>query len=179
MAQYLVLLLLFMQAAAVAEEAVIRIGVLSHRGHEATLRMWSPTAAYLEQSVPGYQFQIVPLDFDEVDPAVEFGQVDYLLVNPGIYVNMEVRYRVSRIATLNNLVGDVSYNVFGGTVFSRRDRTDINRLEDLRGKRFMAVDETSLGGFQMAWRELQAAGLDPDMAEALRNWGLVLARMAP
>jgi len=155
------LLLLLQQGVGYAEETVIRIGVLSHRGYEATVRMWSPTATYLGRSVPGYLFEIVPLDFNEVDPAVEYGQVDFLLVNPGIYVNMEVRYRVSRIATLNNLVGDVSYNVFGGVVFSRRDRAEINRLEDLRGRRFMAVDETSLGGFQMAWRELKTLDLDP------------------
>jgi two-component system sensor histidine kinase TtrS len=143
-------------------DQVVRIGVLSHRGTEATLRMWSPTAEYLSHAVPGHRFEIAPLNFDEVDPSVRFGQVDFLLVNPGIYVNMEVRYRVSRIATLNNLVGDVSNNVFGGVIFTRRDRTDIDQLKDLEGQRFMAVDETSLGGFQMAWRELKAkAGLDP------------------
>lgn len=137
------------------------IGVLSHRGAESTLRNWGPTADYLNRSVAGHRFEIVPLAFDEVDPAVQFGQVDFLLVNPGIYVNMEVRYRVSRIATINNLVGSEPYNVFGGVVFARRDRADLNRLEDLRGSSFMAVDETSLGGFQMAWREMKAVGIDP------------------
>ncbi len=139
----------------------ILIGVLSHRGAEATLRSWEPTARYLDQAVPGRSFQIVPLDFDEVDPAVKFGQVDFLLVNPGIYVNMEVRYRVSRIATINNLVGTQPYNVFGGVVFARADRTDLRRFEDLKGRSFMAVDETSLGGFQMAWREMKKEGIDP------------------
>ena len=110
-----ILLLLLLHGVGYAEEAAIRIGVLSHRGNEATFRMWLPTAAYLDHAVLGYRFEIVPLDFDEVDPAVKYGQVDFLLVNPGIYVNMEVRYRVSRIATLNNLVGDVSYNIFAGT----------------------------------------------------------------
>ena len=103
----------------------------------------------------------MPLDFEEVDPAVRFGEVDFLLVNPGIYVNMEVKYRVSRIATLDNLVGSTPHNVFGGVLFTRHDRNDINSLEDVRGKGLMAVDETSLGGFQMAWRELNAVGLDP------------------
>ncbi len=144
-----------------AADPVIRIGVLSHRGNETTLKNWSPTADYLSESVPGKQFEIVPLDFMEVDLAVQFGEVDFLLVNPGIYVNMEVKYRVSRIATLNNLVGNTPHNVFGGVIFTRKGRQDINRIEDLRGKRLMAVDETSLGGFQMAWRELNAVGLDP------------------
>ncbi|MES9870769.1 MAG: PhnD/SsuA/transferrin family substrate-binding protein [Sedimenticola sp.] len=146
---------------AIAIEPPIRIGVLSHRGSEATLKMWSPTADYLTQAVHGRQFEIVPLDFDEVNPSVESGAVDFVLVNPGIYVNLEVRYRVSRIATLNNLVGEVASNVFGGVIFTRKDRGDLASLENLKGKRFLAVDETSLGGFQMAWRQLQDVGLSP------------------
>ncbi|MES9961163.1 MAG: PhnD/SsuA/transferrin family substrate-binding protein [Sedimenticola sp.] len=146
---------------AIAVEPPIRIGVLSHRGSEATLKMWSPTADYLTQAVHGRQFEIVPLDFDEVNPSVESGAVDFVLVNPGIYVNLEVRYRVSRIATLNNLVGEVASNVFGGVIFTRKDRDDLASLENLKGRRFLAVDETSLGGFQMAWRQLQDVGLSP------------------
>ncbi|TVO74927.1 MAG: PhnD/SsuA/transferrin family substrate-binding protein [Sedimenticola selenatireducens] len=144
----------------------MRIGVLSHRGNEATYAMWAPTATYLSRVVPRYQFEIVPLDFDEVDPAVKFGQVDFILVNPGIYVNLEVRYRISRIATLNNQAGDVANNVFGGVIFTRQDRHDINTLADLKGKSLLAVDVISLGGFQTSWRELKAIGLDPykDMA---------------
>ncbi len=151
----------------------IRIGVLSHRGIDATLRSWGPTAVYLNHSVPGRRFEIVPLDFDEVDPAVKYGQVDFLLVNPGIYVNMEVRYRVSRIATINNLVGHQPYNVFGGVVFTRHDRTDLQQLDDLKGHSLMAVDKTSLGGFQMAWREMKAKGIDPHVdLSSLRFGGI-------
>ncbi len=69
-----------------AEDSVIRIGVLSHRGNETTYKMWSPTADYLSASVPLHRFEVVPLDFDEVDSAVQYGQVDFVLVNPGIYV---------------------------------------------------------------------------------------------
>lgn len=121
--------------------------------------------------VPDYDFEIVPLDFAEVDPAVKFGQVDFILVNPGIYVNLEVRYRISRIATLNNQVGAVSNNVFGGVLFTRRERDDINSLTDIRGKSLMAVDVTSLGGFQMAWREMNAQGLDPYRDTASFSFG--------
>ncbi|WP_428609902.1 PhnD/SsuA/transferrin family substrate-binding protein [Sedimenticola sp.] len=144
-----------------AEDQLIRIGVLSHRGYQATYDAWSPTATYLSRVIPGHEFEVVPLDFPEVDPAVKFGQVDFILVNPGIYVNLEVRYRISRIATLNNLAGGHVNNVFGGVIFTRSDRRDINTLDDLKGKSLMAVDVTSLGGFQMAWREMRTRGLDP------------------
>ncbi len=157
---YLCLPVLLWPLVAVAGQSV-HVGVLSHRGAEATLETWGPTADYLNSAVACCTFEIVPLDFDEVEPAVQYGQVDFVLVNSGIYVNLERRFRVSRIATLNNRGGQIYHNLFGGVIFARADRDDIADLQDLRGKRFMGVDATSLGGFQMAWRELKAAGIDP------------------
>lgn len=136
------------------------IGVLSHRGDENTLKSWTKTANYLSAQLPGYLFGIKPLDFTEVEGAVENREVDFVLVNPGIYVNLEVRQRVSRIATLNNRRNGVPYNIFGGVIFTRADRTDIKELKDLTRSHFMAVHATSLGGFQMAWLELQRQGID-------------------
>jgi len=144
-----------------AEDQVIRIGVLSHRGDAATQQIWTPTAEYLTEELPGYRFEIVPLDFARVDPAVGAGAVEFVLVNPGIYVNLEVRHRVSRIATMRNRAGGASLNVFGGVIFTRADRTDIESLSDLAGRSFLAVDPTSLGGFEMAWGVLRGHGIDP------------------
>ncbi|OOZ42269.1 histidine kinase [Solemya pervernicosa gill symbiont] len=141
----------------------IRIGVLSHRGDAATLQTWSPTADYLNATLTDYFFEIVPLNFDQVEPAVDSGEVDFVLVNPGIYVNLEVRHRVTRIATLNNRRNGVPYNLFGGVIFTRSERDDIEWLSDLVGKRFMAVDRTSLGGYQMAWRELRGQAIEPQI----------------
>ncbi len=146
---------------ALAPQKNIKIGVLSHRGDEATLFRWIPTADYLSYKLPEYRFEIVPLNFAEVIPAVAGARVDFILVNPGIYVNLEVLYRVSRIATLNNRRGDAPLNTFGGVLFTRADRDDIRNFNDLAGHTFMAVDQTSLGGFQMAWRELHAEGINP------------------
>lgn len=148
------------EVAAGASQA-IRIGVLSHRGDDVTRRLWSPTAQYLSNTLKSHHFEVVPLDFDEIEPAVRNAEIDFLLVNSGIYVNMEVRHRVSRIVTLNNRLGDAPLNVFGGVIFTRKIRHDLDNLEDLLGKKFMAVDETSLGGFQMAWGILQQRGIDP------------------
>lgn len=154
-----------------AASETINIGILSHRGDEATLKNWTPTADYMTRLIPEHNFRILPLDFSEIEAAVQNRAVDFLLVNPSIYVAMEVRHRISRIATLNKLVGDAPYNVFGGVVFTRSDRSDINRLEDLIGKRLMAVDANSLGGFQMAWRQLHEVGINPYQDLAALTFG--------
>jgi len=155
------LLLLITSGLTWAGEEMIRIGVLSHRGDAVTHQMWDSTANYLSYTLHPKKFEIIPLDFDEVEPAVKDAAVDFLLVNSGIYVNLEVRYRISRIVTLDNGVENYHLNVFGGVIFTRVDRNDINRLADIRGHSFIAVDETSLGGFQMAWGEMKKAQLSP------------------
>ena len=139
----------------------IRIGVLSHRGDAIAERVWTPTADYLSAALPEHRFRIVPLDFSQVEPAVRDAQVDFVLVNPGIYVNLEVRHRVSRIATMQNRVGLMRSNVFGGVLITRADRSDLTRIADLKGRSLLAVDPDSLGGFQMAWGELAEHGIDP------------------
>jgi two-component system sensor histidine kinase TtrS len=139
----------------------IRIGVLSHRGSDLTLEHWQPTADYLTKALEGYRFEILPLPFGRISEFVEMEFVDFILVNPGIYVDLEVRFGIARLATLNNRIGGLSLNHFSSVIFTRHDREDIQSLGDLRGKAFLAVDETSLGGFEMAWDELLHQGIDP------------------
>jgi len=101
----LLTLLLQVDALAVHEgsEQRIRVGVLAKRGHERCLTQWGPTADYLSEQIPGHRFEILPLGFDEINPAIERGEVDFILANPAIYVDLEQRYGASAIATLENL----------------------------------------------------------------------------
>ena len=48
-----------------------------------------------------------------------------------------------------------------GVVVARMDRSDVNELNDLRGKTVMAVDKRSMGGWHMQWRAMKAQGIDP------------------
>ena len=139
----------------------VKIGVLAKRGVEKCREKWAPTADYLTEQIPGHSFVIVPLGYDELCPAVERGEVDFVLPNPGLYVTLERFYGVSRLATLNNRPLREACTVYGGVIFRRADRGDIEHLADLKGKTFMAVDERSFGGWQAAWRELKEHGIDP------------------
>jgi PAS domain S-box-containing protein len=148
-------------AAADGAQEEIKIGVLAHRGEEEALRMWTPTADYLSEQVPGYTFVIVPLDNDNIASVVENDGVDFVVTNPGSYVELEYKYGVSRTATLKNLRQGEAYDEFGAVIFTRADRNDINDLGDLKGSSFMAIDERAFGGWWMAWRELKDNGIDP------------------
>ena len=148
-------------ACPVSATETINIGILSHRGDTRTATYWSDTADYLSQNITAKEFKIVPLDFDEVEPGILSKKIDFVLVNPGIYVLMEVRHRISRIATLSRKVDGKDVNVFGGVIFTLKDRSEINDLADIKNKSLMAVDETSFGGYQMALREMMQSGINP------------------
>jgi two-component system sensor histidine kinase TtrS len=137
------------------------IGVLAHRGPERAIRMWTPTMDYLSSQVPGYDFRLVPLDLDGIHAAEERGELDFILTNPGHYVELESHHGVSRIATLINDRHGRPSMMFGAVIITSAHRKDIRSLADLKGKSFAAVDESAFGGFQMAWRELKEAGVDP------------------
>jgi len=164
-------LFVFGGAAVFAAEKVdeqVRIGVLANRGSVHCLKKWGPTAEYLTKQIPGHSFSIIPLGFDGIYKAVDDGEVEFILANPSFYVDLEVRFGVRRIATLKNLhVDGTVYKVYAGVIFCKADREEIRSVQDLKGKSFMAVDERSLGGWHMAWRELKQRGVDPqrDFAE--------------
>jgi len=145
-----------------AEDNHIKIGVLASRGPQQCLKRWKPTADYLTRKIYPEKFVIVPIDYKNVYSTVEKESIDFILVNPSIYVDLEYRYGVSRIATLKqwqHYGGD--YAKYGGVIFCKKIRDDIRNLHDLKEKTFMAVDKTSFGGWRMGWRELKEKGIDP------------------
>ncbi|MGO9379232.1 MAG: diguanylate cyclase domain-containing protein [Dissulfurispiraceae bacterium] len=138
----------------------IKIGVLANSGNEKCQKMWTPTAKYLSEKLPGSTFKIVPLSFDNIAAAVRNEEVDFVLANPIIYIDLDLKYGVSRIATLKNNLSD-KYPLLGGVIFTRSDNSQIYKLRDLKGKKFVAVAPYSMGGWLAALRELKKGGLDP------------------
>ena len=140
----------------------VTIGVLANRGKEKALTSWQPLADYLSREIPDHIFKIQPLDFQDVSGVVRDAKVDFLLVNSGLYIQLEYDYGVRPIATLRANHGESGTSLFAGLIITRADRTDIRSFWDLKGKHFMAVDPDSLGGWLMAKRELMIQGIDPE-----------------
>lgn len=140
---------------AAADQTTIRVGVLAFLGAEHSLDEWGPTARAIEVGVPGSTVVIVPYDHAGLGRAVAARDIDFVITNPGHYVELEAAYGVSRIATLESSLPVAS------AIVVRQDRSDLRTLADLAGKRVAIVGPTAFGGFQAAWREFAAAGIDP------------------
>lgn len=145
----------------------LHIGVLAFRGEQVTERIWGPTVEYLSQATPGVTFDLLPLDLEQMEQAVRTGTVSFILTNPGNYVDLESRYGVSRIATLQRFHAQSPSQRIHSAIIVRADRADLQQIGDLKGRSLMAVSADAFGGFQVAWGEMKKYGIDParDLAE--------------
>jgi twitching motility protein PilJ len=138
-----------------------KIGVLAKRGAAKSITQWGATADYLTEKLQGDTFVIVPLDFDEVFPAIENREVDFFLVNSSMFVTAKVKYAANSLATMINSRQGKALKSFGGVILTYTDKDDINNLADIKGKKFMAVNDSSFGGWQMAYKEFLDNGINP------------------
>jgi len=107
--------------------------------------------------------QVFPDTFDEHMHMVGRGLIDLTFSNPFIYVKIADRYGARAFARVVEAVGKEN---FRGQIICRADNPQIRSLADLKGKRLIAVDPTSAGGFLYPWSLVLAQGLrKEDFAE--------------
>ena len=136
----LLCLLLPLSAAAARPITVVHIGVLAFDGEPHALSRWQALADYLNEGIPGYRFEIVPLTHEGFRNRIRKGQLDFILTNPAHYVRMEISFGATRIATFRSRYLDQPLTRFGSVIFTRAG-SPIRRLDDLRGKSFAAVNQ--------------------------------------
>jgi two-component system sensor histidine kinase TtrS len=135
----------------------VRIGVLAYLGYEDALARWHGLKRYLDASVDGHTFDIVPMTLTSASSQISAGQLDFVLTNPGHYVDLAKEHAMSVLATRNVQRSDGSYTTeFGSLIFARAD-SGIQTLSDGRNRTVVAIDKMAFGGFQLAWQEFENA----------------------
>ena len=155
-------------ATSMAANTVTKIGVLSFRDLEATSQQWSPLAEYLATQIPDYDFELVPLHIDDLSKAVEAGKFAFILTQPEHYVLLRSQHHLAALATLVQGSRQQPISKFGGVIFTRANRNDINRLSDLKDKSIAAAHVNSLGSYRVQQWTLKQAGISlPEEASQL------------
>ncbi len=138
------------------EKQKLRFGVLSYRPKEMTLQKWQPLAQEFERVLTGYQIELLPMNYEELDKAAHDQLLDFVFTNPEHYIVLKNKIAMNAVATVIRLEqGKHPLDEFAGTIFTRADRHDIQRLADLNDKSVSAVAEHSLGGYLMQRWELE------------------------
>jgi phosphonate transport system substrate-binding protein len=87
--------------------------------------------------------QIFPDTFEEHVKMVERGEIDISYSNPFVYVRL-AKAGAHAFARVIEPSGEPN---FRGQIIARADNAAVNSLEDCRGKRWIAVDPNSAGGY--------------------------------
>jgi len=162
--QSLFCILMLFSTTAIAQDYTI--GVLAKRGTAGFYDRWLMHAAYLEK-MTGQTYSVKPLKFTEIEPAVAAGEIDFFLTNSSMFAVMQAKYHAKAIATMVNMTEYGSkISQFGGVIFTSSASSAVNSLADLKGKTFIAVKKTSLGGYQMALKEFMDNNIDVQVTAA-------------
>jgi phosphate/phosphite/phosphonate ABC transporter binding protein len=134
----------------------IKVAILPLYSAITLFDRFDPLMRYLSQKT-GYEFKLViPKDFEDFYDTVKRGEVQFSYSNPYIYILLADKGCLSAFA---NTVIETSGNIFRGIIITRAD-SPIRTIEDLRGKRVMAVSYTSAGGFLAQKLLLAEKGID-------------------
>lgn len=154
-----------------AQAREVRIGVLAFQGSERAAKDFEPTVAHLDRTLPEHRFTLVPLDLAGLATAVAARSIDFVVTNPGDYVDLESRLGVTRLATLESRERQPPTDTVGSVVIAPNRPGRPTRLADLAGRRLGVVSADAFGGWQVIWREMDEAGVAPSSLAALVETG--------
>jgi len=126
------------------EENVVTYAYLPQYSHTVSYQRHHPLVEFLSQQTGLNIKQIFPDTFDEHMKMVGQGKIDISYSNPFIYLKIAHRYAARAFARTLEIYGQEN---FRGQIICRADNLRIQGIADCRGKRWIAVDPTSAGGY--------------------------------
>nr|VVV05607.1 Tetrathionate sensor histidine kinase TtrS [Aliivibrio wodanis] len=147
-----------------AQPNVIKVGVLATRGsNEADLR-WQPTMMWLSQHIPDTQFVLLPFTLNQMEKAVTYQTVDFVITNPGQAVRLGRQFPLSWLATLNKANGNresSTTHAIGSALIVRND-SSFTTIESLSGQSLSAVNQNAFGGYLTMRFEVAKLGINQE-----------------
>lgn len=151
------------EAASGTQQPVITYAYLPQFSHTVSFERHQRLVQYLSESTGLNIQQVFPENFHEHMLMLTQGKIDISYANPFIYALTAERSGAKIFAKVVELSGEAT---FGGLIIVRADNPDIQTLEDCRGKRWIAVDQFSAGGYLFGLNLFLDHGLKPeDFAE--------------
>lgn len=128
------------------EPQAITYAYLPQYSHTVSFERHWRLVRYLTESTGLNIRQVFPDTFEEHIKMVERGEIDISFSNPFIYIKL-AESGARAFARSRETDGKTD---FMGQIICRRDNTAIRTIDDCRGKRWIAVDSSSAGGYLFA-----------------------------
>ncbi|MFZ7128709.1 MAG: phosphate/phosphite/phosphonate ABC transporter substrate-binding protein [Desulfobacterales bacterium] len=149
----------------VREEVNVRIdpqavtfAYLPQFSHTVSFQRYNPLIRYLEGATGRPFRQVFPDTFDEHMRMVGQGKIDISFSNPFVYVKIAGQYGAKAFARVVEADGN---EFFRGEIICRSDNRTVRDLDDVRGKRWIAVDPGSAGGYLFPLGHFLRNGIRP------------------
>lgn len=149
--------------AAQASEPPIRLGVSLFAEHSVNEPLIGPTIRAIEEALKPRKVEVEHLRLDHLQEALKQGQLDIIISSAGNYRRFLLEgYGLRDLATIvSNQAPNPNY-AEGSVFFTRADRSDIQKIEDLREKKVAANYQYAFSGWQTAAGELYKRGYEPE-----------------
>ena len=126
------------------EGDVITYAYLPQYSHAMSYQRHYPLLEYLRKKTGLKIKQVFPDTFDEHMRMVGQGKIDISFSNPFVYVKIAKSYGSRAFAQVLEVYGRKN---FRGQIICRADNQELRTLKDCKGKRWIAVDPSSAGGY--------------------------------
>lgn len=137
----------------------LHLGVLDWRDSVLATDYWQPTLRAIHQQLPEVQLELHPLSLQDLEAALAADKLDFVMTNPGHYVQLSQHYPLAPLATLRNPAFDPPQQAVGSVLVVSANDTSIQGWRDLRNRRVAAVHPEAFGGFQLIRDQLERQGL--------------------
>ncbi len=127
--------------------------------HRVSYERHNPLIEYLKRETGLPVRQVFPDTFDDYIRMVGEGKIDISFSNPFVYVKVAQRYGARAFARIIEIDGREN---FRGQIICRSDNRQIVTLDDCKGKRWVAVDASSAGGYLYALGHFYDHGIRKD-----------------
>ncbi|MFC1467755.1 response regulator [Verrucomicrobiota bacterium] len=137
----------------------VHIGVTHGQAPEVAIQKWSPTAEYLSESIPDYNFEILPMYHNQLSRTLNEGELDLIILPSKRFINTR-KHNLTPIATPQTRSPDRhSLKMFSTAVFFLKDAVPNPHWKNVRNRTIAATREISFDGWIVAQRELKKQGL--------------------
>ncbi|MCL1096087.1 sensor histidine kinase [Shewanella kaireitica] len=155
------LLLLCCTSSVWGQTQSLYVGVLSNWGNQQAIERWQPMMEYLNEQVPGTDFHVYPGNFEALNLAMELGQIQFIITNPGQYLYLSNQYPLSWLATMRSARHNGATSAIGSAIIVKAE-SDYRTLYELKGKVIAASDPHALGGYQATVGLMHKLGMESE-----------------
>jgi hypothetical protein len=151
-----------------------KVGYIARDGESSSKSEFQPTINALNEEFKDrsrkQRLSLMRLQFDEVLPEVQSKQVDFLIVDPDLYVRTE-ELGANAIATLRRKYEGQEHSTYGGVIFGVDGSCKVDPNTNRLAGKVAAVQPTSRDGYGLQKEELERRGIGWDEAGAKRVGG--------